>query len=480
MPRKSWPTQEERPVRWGGPSFTLDIVVDGRRCLTLGGYRWRLAVWEGRLPGRGRRVKLPWATRGVSYGDGDLLVKSPSDWESVELEVVLDQGVTDDNVGGALAGALAAAFASSAPNIDFASVFRALPPVGALPVAANRDLILPSEVSRVGIMIGDLRFTELPSRQNDGRRAIAFGSRWVRVIRGARCLAEIWYPPSGYWHPADVRWPHGAVPSRSTNWYLGGPPVSLDDRLRLFLKDAVGHELYYATAFTTELDLWEQHIYRAMAGGKETFREFDLARAQRDLGRFAEYIGAVAFDHRAMVRRAEESKLFAGASIKRALLADADRLSEVLHPQRQRIREAFALLTSATAAHQLREAEEARRQGQALQDRIVFITTVVIVPSLIASVYGSDVHQLSNGYKGSLPSLVTYMLSGVLVSGSLVHRWFRSRTPGSGRLLPTWRVGIAIGAPSVGWLVYLYASRQVTPLVVGVCALGVAAALALA
>lgn len=478
MSPRSWPTQEQRPSRWAGPSFVLDVVSRGRRCLALGGYRWRLAVWEGRLTGRGQRVRLPWGGRGLAYGDVSLLSDDPDTWESVELEVVL--GHARDG-GGEMEDchrALTMVFAPSAPQLDLTPAWSEIPAVGSLPIAANRDLAAPKALRAAGITVGDLRFTELPSRQGDPARPIAFASRWVRLIRGSRSLGAIWHPTEGCWAANEVRWPHGAIPSRSVGWYTGPGAASPVDRLVSFLHDAISHEVYYATGFTNELDLWEQQIYRAMADGSASFRAFDLPGAERELGRLAEYIAAAAFDHRALVRRAAESRIFQDMSVQAEMTTGAGRVEEVVHPQRQRIREAFALLAAATSAHQLREAEQARKLGQALQDRIVFITTVVIVPALIASIYSSDVRQLGNGYKGSLPALITYMFAGAIVAGSVVRGWFR--THGSGGQRRPWRLLVAILLPSAAWLVYLDASGNAIPLIVGAAALVASGALAMA
>jgi hypothetical protein len=80
------------------------------------------------------------------------------------------------------------------------------------------------------------------------------------------------------------------------------------------------------------------------------------------------------------------------------------------------LREAFRSLSNAATGEQLYTAREQQQSSERLQNTITFVSVTLLVPALIAAIYGANVNELTPGATGRITSLLGAMAAGALIS----------------------------------------------------------------
>lgn len=402
--------------RWLGPSYALAVSDGSRAMCVLSGYRKELATWEGRVPSAGRR-RLTWRTyEAVAFGATSLVGKTVTAWTSFELDVILDDMPADELTelvrycGGPIV----------------ADGINNLPKVGSVPISANRDLEVPKTWKDAGITAVDLRVSTMPTRRRKRNSEVIYGSRWVRIIVMPNGFIAMWYPVEGNWPVDQVRWPHFCIPSRSPSWistYAISPDLTGSERLHGYLSDFVTHEEYFLNSWGLELELWEETLYAQLVDvDSEVFGRLRFPELQRELGHLADYITRLRFDQRNLSRRTDESRALSGQRVNDLLVHHSEMLGDEINQSRALLRHAFSLMSSAATGEQFFITRKQQQVTERFQNTITFVTAVLLVPTLIAGVYGSNIRELSPSSRGTLPELLGAMAIGAVTSAGIL-RW---------------------------------------------------------
>ncbi len=435
-------TMATHPERWAGPSVAI-CVNDGQTAvLAMIGYFLELAQWEQRLPPTRRCDAM-----GVAFecvGDGALLAR-PDDWGRVRVEIDVD--ATDPQLVAAL---LREVFGHLVEE-DVSD----LAPIGVSSISSNRNIEVPRSWAEAGMHATDLRVSTLPSRHGQDIPLI-YGSRWVRILRQQDRVALLWSSIDGRWGN-DARWPHACIPSFDQAWLRSGfssPSATADDLLGQRLAELVKHEKYFVDSFGVELEAWEQDLFSRLSQGSDVFDRLELRGIQVELGHLAEFLGRCRVDYRALVRRLEESPALRFAE--NSMAGDLRKLRLAISAQREGLRAAFALLSSAATGEQLRTAQLAQESASAAREsseRIQFIlavvTTVLLAPALVVGVYGANLSELASGAKGNLWSLAAWVVASVAVTGSMFRLITRAKPPATPWLVTAISCLLATGVLSL-------------------------------
>jgi hypothetical protein len=336
-------------------------------------------------------------------------------WTSAELEVIQDT-VTDGEL---------AAIVQLVATRDTESVLAVLD-APRVPVNANR------RVAVTGRLRGavDLSVPTLPSRRDEAGRPLAFGCRQVRLVVGPNWFVAVWRPIEGRWDLTSVRWPHYGVPSRTASWrsgrFAGHQPLT--KRLAGFMADLCEHVEYQVGTWAVEQEMWEQGVFASLASGPTTFEGLDLGPGRQELGQLAEFLALMRRAQRGLVRRPQVDPVLSSASVRSICHEAADRLEDRLDASRDRVREAFALLADIAAGEQAHLADRQRVATERVQGTITVVTTVLLVPALVVSVYGANIRELSVEARGDLASLAVLMVASSVVA-TLAMRAMRTRPP---------------------------------------------------
>jgi CorA-like Mg2+ transporter protein len=399
-----------------GPTYAL-TVSDGRAAMcVLSGYRRTLALWEGRIPESGRR-HLTWhAAEAVAFGSTSLVGRAAGGWASFELEVVLDD----------MPPSYLSELLRFCAGPVVADGIHDLADVGSLPISANQDLRVPHAWLAAGITAVDLRVSTMPSRRRERGSEVIFGSRWVRLIVTSRGFIALWAPIEGNWPPGRVRWPHFCLPSREAEWlrqHAIQPDLDGQQRLCMFLRDVLAHEEYFLNSWGLELELWEEMLYAQLVDvDSEVFGRLRFPELQRELGLLADYITSLRFNQRNLTRRADESRALSDPEARKLVKGAADRLGQKIDQSRGLLRHAFSLMSNAATGEQFYVARKQQQASERLQNTITFITVILLVPTLIAGVYGSNIRELSPSSRGTLPALLGAMAIGAVLAAAGL-RW---------------------------------------------------------
>jgi hypothetical protein len=170
---------------------------------------------------------------------------------------------------------------------------------------------------------------------------------------------------------------------------------------------------------------WELHFYGAAGNRRPSEVDVQTLVELRSLvAQFAKRVRA------SQLPRAQQSRSWFGhvTQRKRAAdvgeqyeraLSDLDRLNEM-------VRSGFDLVQSFTAGYQLQLAEEQNRTAQRLQQKIEVITSVLLVPTLIAGVFGANTELPGKeSWTGFLLMCLLLVLGGASAYGVL--RGLRAR-----------------------------------------------------
>lgn len=404
-------TMATNPAGWQGPSFLVSVTDGNSAMCALGGYRRALAVWEGRLPADGRPLNLKWREAATTvFGDAAHMGRGFEQWQSFELEVVLDDAPPED----------VADLIGFCCGPEVAGEYQALPEVGSVPISSNQDLSVPPSWRAKGISAVDLRFSTIPTRRWKHGAEVVFGSRWVRLIVLPHGHIALWHHVEGNWPPHAVRWPHNCVPSRDAarlNEMVHRADLSGEDRILSFLADCFIHEEYFIRSWMLELELWEERLFgQLVETHSDVFGGLRFPELQKELGHLADYLALVRFDQRNLGRRADESRALSRPTVKTILATRSVELEAQISQNRMLLREAFRSLSNAATGEQLYTAREQQQSSERLQNTITFISVTLLVPALIAAIYGANVNELTPGATGRIGSLLGAMAAGALIS----------------------------------------------------------------
>jgi len=193
--------------------------------------------------------------------------------------------------------------------------------------------------------------------------------------------------------------------------------LTSEDRVLSFLKDCFIHEEYFIRSWMLELELWEERLFgQLVETHSEVFGGLWFPELQKELGHLADYLALVRFDQRNMGRRADESRALSSPAVKGLLATRSLELEALISQNRVLLREAFRSLSNAATGEQLYTSREQQQSSERLQNTITFISVTLLVPALIAGIYGANVNELTPGATGRISSLLGAMAAGALIS----------------------------------------------------------------
>jgi len=350
-------------------------------------------------------------------------------------------------------------------------------PIGHFDVSANREqeplhLVHPQSGMAFAADTCDLRVATLPYRQGNIAAELVHGWRWARLY--------LLQPPSSSWGPGLIvlwgdldgiddatgdattgaspervsaqrrierswRWPHFGIPSRAPEWFaevaLNGS-VTTEDRVKQFVFDLVTHEEHFLDSCAEEAELWEISVLERNRDTAPSERASATAmawdfRRDRELYELYSFLDTVRRDLRVLRRRSQESGLIAKVGLTDLLLERARGLDRRVGELRSALRDALGVHASVAMTTLLRvnqEIERTSQEARAASERLgvvlSLLTALVLVPTLVASVFGGSVHALNPTATGSLSLLVLLMIGGAAGTGlviALVQRTIRAR-----------------------------------------------------
>lgn len=420
-----------QPELWAGPSVALVARARGESVLALSGYFARLAEWEQRFQSQSesRSFGLTFSVDGSSE-----VLQDSAPWSAARLEIILDHPhlpvvwpMCDEPLTGALSTVVSAVL--SRPVTE---ALLDLPPIGSNSISSNRSL--GPSASLAGMHVADLRLSSLPAR-NRHTIPLIYASRWVRIVRYQQRSCFIWDVPEGQWGP-EVRWPHNVIPSFNSRWLVDGyrTAESGDRLIGSRILEIIGHSRYFVATLGSELEHWEEGLFARMSQGVDVFDKLELHGIQEELGHLANYLSRSRVDLKAFRRRSRvESKLF--DSDNERIQQELNFLGADLERERENLRGAFALLSAAATGDQLRAAQVAQEEARAAQefnrrtqDTILIVSALLLAPSLVVAVYGSNVRQLVSGGRGDIWSLFAWtVFAAMATTATFVVAAFRRR-----------------------------------------------------
>lgn len=276
---------------------------------------------------------------------------------------------------------------------------------------ADWDPDVPPAVAAAGGKLVDLWVPELDGPQAYFRRRLmlAYSDRWVVALYGPPidCPGRVRTESS-----RDAGMPgHGGA--------VRHPRVEGDDaaaRAARHLQRAVGHtEWKIQKTAWKQLEQWENRFMSQAATGTTAHMTGDIAALRRELAHLGGFATVAARCARTIARRAEFSSAIPDV-IRDDLKARGDELEAVTNRYRAALRESFHLVASVAAAQQLHLAQRAADNQQIFQIAAAFITGVVLVPGLVAAIYGANVGGLPGGEGAGLRYMIYGSVGGAVLT----------------------------------------------------------------
>lgn len=406
--------RDEHPDKWSLPSVRISASnPSGRTALAAAGWHLELLTWEQYWTSPAAPVDVGDISLSV-MGDARLLTQKGA---TREIEIVLDAENDLEKYHALLHEVL--------PEAIFAEL-GSLPNASEVSINANRELEVPSSWPAIRAGLLDFPLNTLPSTRAGSLPLISV-TRWVRVIRWNDGLLTIWGPAEGHWKDSEIRWPHNGIPSRSRTWLREARSKHLtsDERLKQWIQDCVRHETYYLQTWEAEVERWESHLFAELASGDQAFETLDIPRLQRDIGLLAQYLTSVRQAQRAYLRRSEVVSLARDVPEVQAILHDAQgTLDSELNHARSSLRAAFELLNTTSQGAQTFAASKSQEATERMNQLITRVTAILLVPSLVAGIYGTNILELSPGSTGFLIELLGLMTGASLLSFGVIS-WIR-------------------------------------------------------
>lgn len=395
MHKPDRPTLAQDPQRWKGAS---EMWREADGSVWLLGLRDRVSRWEQLTPPESTRHADGPVKGAQLYVAGSPDIARTASWRL--REVILDDEAFETQA--------VAVLASMYP--DHAAILKQLPSPGDRSGTEQRRM-----VDVRGLDVIDFRFSTLPNSQSTSTQALQYGSRWLRIVSSQETLTLLWYPVAGLWSPTEIRWPHSGVPSLPGRTLEAlSQAQSAGDALGILLLACVTHETYFLTSWLSELDRVETRLFASMShlsGSAET----TVDEASNAVAILSEYLSQVQADTRRLERRLEVEPLLEGVTHDH--LADqVEALSKQLQECTMIRRDALAVLAQVTSAEQLRTSQIQARQSERLQRMVLFVTTVILAPGLVISIYGSNIRQLDPSSLGNLVDLLIWSLFATTVA----------------------------------------------------------------
>jgi len=208
-----------------------------------------------------------------------------------------------------------------------------------------------------------------------------------------------------------------------------------------------------------ELELWEERLYGQLVDvDTDLFAGLEFPSLQHELGGLADYMTRVRFDQRNLARRGDEARALSDPQIRAQVATAAADLGQAIEHNRVLLREAFVPLANTAAGGQFYATRQQQRTSERLQDTITFISVVLLVPALVAGIYGTNIRELSPDTTGRFTSLIVAMIAGA-VAAALGLRAYQRRP-----LLPTvGRVRILLAAAGAGVAAVAMLARIAAP-----------------
>jgi Mg2+ and Co2+ transporter CorA len=153
------------------------------------------------------------------------------------------------------------------------------------------------------------------------------------------------------------------------------------------------HHEWGETVLSTRLEDWERRFFNAVALDSLERRDQTITSLQQELSQLRGFLGALHLANETMRRRARNQPGFPGI-VRQEADDRCNELQALLAAQRSALRESFGLLAGATADQQARAAQATERRIQKLTILGTLATGLVLVPGLIAAIYGAQVKGL--------------------------------------------------------------------------------------
>lgn len=181
------------------------------------------------------------------------------------------------------------------------------------------------------------------------------------------------------------------------------------------LVDLMNHEAHGIDLAGLSLERWEQALMNRVADPSSAVAKDGIASLQPELARLTQFVGLSRVDQRRLQFRALDGSTWP-TSERENLREAMSRWDDALAGERGNLRQAYDLLTSSMTAAQLRAAEAAQAATDRLQWSITLVTSLLVAPALIVSVYGANLRELSDGARGSMLALVADMATAAVVT----------------------------------------------------------------
>lgn len=418
-------TLKAHPELWKGPGVLFSLSKTNHQeditdaCTILSGPRLGIAAWEGRWQGD-FEFDLH-GNRASGIGDISLpteaFLKDASDL-SFEIDLSWNSDSEQEQAYAILAEWLPAALmrtVTSLPDLDTHSVNE------------NRPTLVRQDDWGGDICVLDLPINTLPSTRQR-TRPIVMTTRWVRLILTQRGHIALWHTPRlDVWPQANVHWPHNAVPSFTAEHLLkmGTCHISPSDRAKNWFEETLSHEQYFLDAWATEIEFWQDSAFQWL---RNDLSLTEVNSIRDDLGLLSSYLTSARWTQRAFSRRSAESGLSRVNPDCAAILSENQaQIDERLRMDRQILSDCFSILSTVHQRVQEDSALQSRRASERMNWLVTVVTGALLVPTLIAGIYGANVVEFSDGAAAPLTELLSFMISGGLISIGLLnainHRW---------------------------------------------------------
>lgn len=410
--------KSEHPERWQEPCIFAVLSSAQESLLIASGYFSQLLHWEQRFPGQSVSRKHS----GLEFelaGDG-ILLDTPAKLTSIFIEIVTDSTGKLGNVEPFLRSLLPASFLEEILN---------LPHREEITIDANRDTEVPNTLTRFNTRFIDVPVNTLPSTRN--KEPLISATRWARVIVWNNGAIIIWSPPVGFWASGHVRWPHNAIPSKTELALreLLNPTLNPASRVRVWFNELMNHEKYYLESWLRELGAWESRIYTKLARGEKAYEVNDLPVLQSELAILADYLDRVRVSERFYLRRAKVSKLIQSIpGLADEFIDTESTLKQNLEDARKSLRSAFDLLGTVAQGVNANLAQKTQQNQDRLHLMIELVTAVLVVPSLVAAIYGTNIRELAPDSLGSIGELIALIISLSIISFGVLA-WVKDGKP---------------------------------------------------
>ena len=259
-----------------------------------------------------------------------------------------------------------------------------------------------------------------------------FCARLVRVFWTEDWLLTIWGPPGdahfrtysvpAKWNSESAESRSAALPARRPYHLPGDMPRDIGgpEALIRFACFVLGHHQWSVAMISQTLERWQSAFFEAAGDGRRT-DPLTLVAPLSDAGRSIVLM-------RPALQRLSTILRFLPFLARKKLAGDADSNSSVLQNVSAEVRDAWALAASGASIYQALQAERRTAADRRLQGVASVFAAFVLLPGLIATLYGADVRGLpGQGNKHGLVVLAIASALGALITLIALLLTLRSR-----------------------------------------------------